>query len=196
MIEKSTGAVARWLIKCGAVKEEDQELYCYAAYSFILSVSPLLLAVVFGLCLGCMKQSMVIVIPFMVIRKFSGGYHAKDLRTCLLCSSLLLLLCILFSRAAVCDWRLFAVTALAGISLAVCSPLENENRMLDSEEKSRYKKITTVFTAGFLLLGIVLYFMGLHSYTVCIFTGIILSAGLQIPVIAGNWFRQGGKRSQ
>lgn len=196
MIEKGTGAVARWLIACGVIKEEDQELYCYAAYSFLLSVSPLLLAAVFGLCLGWMKQSIVIVIPFMAIRKFSGGYHAKHLRTCLLCSSLLLLLCILFSQVVVCDWRFFAVTALSGISLAICSPLENENRILDSEEKSRYKKIAIAFTAGFLLLGIVLSFMGLHSYTVCIFTGIILSAGLQIPVIAGRCFRPDDKKSQ
>lgn len=171
-------------------------MYCYAAYSFLLAVSPLLLAAVFGLCLGCIKQSIVIVIPFMAIRKFSGGYHAKHLRTCLLCSSLLLLLCILFSQAAVCDWRLLAITMLSGISLAVYSPLENENRILESEEKCRYKKITAVFTAGFLFLGILSHFMGIHSYTVCIFTGIILSAGLQIPVILGKCFRQDGKKSQ
>lgn len=72
---------------------------------------------------------------------------------------------------------------LSGFSLAVCSPLDNENRILDPEEKKSYKKITVVFTAGFLLFGIVLYFMGLHRYTVCIFTGIILSAGLQMPVV-------------
>lgn len=196
MIEKGTGAVACWLIECGAVKEEEQELYCYAVYSFLLSVSPLLLAAVFGLCLGCLKQSIVIVIPFMVIRKFSGGYHAKRLRTCLLCSGFLLLLCILFSRAAVCDRRLWMIAILSGISLWVCSPLENENRILDSEEKSRYKRITAVFTAGFLLLGILLHFVGFHSYSVCVFTGIILSAGLQIPAILGKYIRQESIRSR
>lgn len=196
MIEKSTGAVVRWLIECGAVKEEERELYCYAAYSFLLAVSPLLLATVFGLCLGCIKQSIVIVIPFMAIRKFSGGYHAKHLQTCLLCSSLLLLLCILFSQAAVCDWRLLAITMLSGISLTVYSPLENENRVLDSEEKECYKKITAAITVGFLFSGILLHFMGLHRYAVCIFTGIILSAGLQIPVILENGLKLICKRNQ
>ena len=190
MIERSTEAVVHWLIACGAVKEEDQELYCYAVYSFLLSISPLLLAAVFGLCLGCVKQSILTVIPFMILRKYSGGYHTKHLWTCFLCSSLLLLLCILFSLAAVCDRRLLAVTLLAGISLVICSPLDHENRVLSKEEKSCYKKMTILFTALFLFMGVMFYYMRLSDYAVCILTGIILSAGLQMPVILGRLIKK------
>lgn len=188
MIEKSTEAVARWLAACGAVREEDQELYSYAVYSLLLSVSPLLLAGLFGVCLGCVKQSILIVIPFMALRKFCGGYHAKNLRICLVCSSLLLLLCILFSLVTACDRKLLAVTMLAGVSLVICSPLDNENRVLSPDEKICYKKITAVFTAVFLLAGALFYMKELPAYAVSIFTGIILSAGMQMPVVLKRVF--------
>lgn len=189
MMEKSAEAVACWLIKCGAIKDEDKELYSYAAYSFILFLSPLFLAVVFGLCLGCVKRSIVIIIPFMAIRKYSGGYHTKHLWTCLLCSSLLLLLCILFSFVVLFDWKLLAAMMMAGISLIICSPLDNENRILSPDEKIRYKKIAAILVVLFLLLSMSFYFMELHIYADCISTGIILSAGLQMPNVLKRQFK-------
>ena len=188
MIEKGTEAAVRWLIACGAVKEEEKEVYCYAAYSFLLSIAPLLLAAAFGLCLGCVKQSVLIVVPFMALRKFSGGYHTKHLWTCLMFSSILLLLCILFSLVAVCDGRLLAVTFLAGISLVIWSPLDHENRKLEPEEKVCYKKITAVLTAVFLMTGLLFYFMKIPACAISVFTGIILSAGMQMPVVFKKLF--------
>lgn len=118
----------------------------------------------------------------MALRKFCGGYHAKNLRICLVCSSLLLLLCILFSLVAACDRKLLAVTILAGVSLVICSPLDHENRVLNPDEKICYKKITAVLTAVFLSAGALFYMKEMPVYAVSIFTGIILSAGMQMPV--------------
>ena len=45
MIEKCANTIADWLINCEVVKETDKELYSYAVYSILLSLSPLLLAI-------------------------------------------------------------------------------------------------------------------------------------------------------
>ena len=52
MMEKCAGVVTDWLIRCEVVKETDKELYQYAVYSILLSLSPLLLAAGFGICMG------------------------------------------------------------------------------------------------------------------------------------------------
>lgn len=93
-MEKCANAIADWLVRCAMIDEEDKELYRYAAYSLILSISPLLLAIGFGICMGRVKESVMITLPFMLIRKFSGGYHTKHAWSCMICSCLLLFLCI------------------------------------------------------------------------------------------------------
>ena len=53
MIEKCANTIADWLINCEVVKETDKELYSYAVYSILLSLSPLLLARIwdwYGMC--------------------------------------------------------------------------------------------------------------------------------------------------
>lgn len=44
-------------------------------------VSPLILAGGVGVGLGSVKHGVALIFPFMVLRKFSGGYHAKNLHT-------------------------------------------------------------------------------------------------------------------
>ena len=87
MTKKCTNVIVGWLVRCDAIEEKDRELYQYAVYSVFLSTYPLLFATCFGVVIGEVERSIAIIIPFAVIRKFSGGYHAKNSRSCFLWSS-------------------------------------------------------------------------------------------------------------
>lgn len=190
MMEKCTDAIVNWLISCDAIEEKDKELYNYAVYSLILSLSPLLLAIGFGLGMGCVCQNVLIVIPFMIIRKFSGGYHAKHSWSCLIWSCLLLLLCMILSFHVKCGWGIALATAGAAISLICFSPIDNENRVLSQEEHSCYKRMTTVLVTILISVDMLTFLCRLHTYSVCISIGIILSAGLQLPCILNNLLKR------
>lgn len=75
---------------------------------------------------------------------------------------------------------LFAV-----LSLVAFSPVDSENRRLDSDEKRMHKKETMVISLLFLVLYIGLLLLGLERYAICIGVGIVLTAGLQIPCVIG-----------
>lgn len=182
-MKKCTDAAVDWMIQNRAIDESERELYAYAVHSFLMSLSPLVLAVGIGFCVGNVKLAVILVLPFMFLRKFSGGYHAKSLKSCLFGSCLLLFLCTLLSMHVQCDWGLAAITIAAAISLVVCSPIDNENRILDQGEKKLYKKVTIMLVTVFLSLDMVLFFLNQYSYVACISVGIQLSAGLQIPCI-------------
>ena len=96
-MQKCAEAVAVWLVRCQVIEEQEKELYCYAMESFVMFWSPMILALLLGTIMGRVKEGILVIIPFMMIRKFSGGYHAKNLWICLTCSSLLLFLCALHS---------------------------------------------------------------------------------------------------
>ena len=186
MITWCAEKIADWLIECEAVKESEKELYSYAAYSFLLSFFPILFGVIMGFVMGGLKQSIFIMIPFAVIRKFSGGYHAKHSWVCLIFSSLLLFLCIGLSFCARQGMELAMATFAAAIVLWIFSPVDSENRRLDADEKRKYKRITVKLTRLFMLLDFVFFLCGLSVYSVCISIGIILTACLQLPCIVNQ----------
>ena len=146
-------------------------------------VSPLILAGGVGVGLGSVKHGVALIFPFMVLRKFSGGYHAKNLHTCILGSGFLLLLCIICSIHVQCDWRLAITTAIASVSLIVFSPMDSENRRIDRDERRSYKKMTVFCVTVFGVLDIILFLLGKYIYTSCFSIGILLTAGLQVPCI-------------
>ena len=189
MIKKFAEAVSDWLINSGVIAENERELYSYASYSLFLSLSPLLLALFFGFWMGEMKKSIVLVLPFVLIRKFSGGYHTKNEWSCLLESSLLLCLCIYISSKISYDFHLALLTIVSMISIIIWSPIDSENRKLEDFEKKKYKSVTVLFTG---LCGILIAFfclLGKQDIASCISIGIMLTAGLQIPCILKRLFK-------
>ena len=122
-------------------------------------LSPLILAGGIGFCVGSVKHGFAVILPFIVLRKFSGGYHAKNLHTCILGSGFLLLLCIICSIHVQCDWRLAITTAIASVSLIVFSPMDSENRRIDRDERRSYKKMTVFCVTVFGVLDIILFLL-------------------------------------
>lgn len=183
MIERCAEAITVWLINNGVIEENEEALYMYATYSFFVSVAPLFIAIIFGILAGQVVHSIIIIIPFMVIRKFSGGYHTKHPWSCMICSSILLLFCIYISSNI--NWNVgFEIVTIVSIgSLLAFSPIDSENRRLDVSEKTRYRKLTSYLTGLFTVLIAVLYLLKLRSYAICISIGLILTAGLQVPCI-------------
>lgn len=72
-----TDKVTDWMIRCKVINESEKELYQYALYSAILQIIPLLLAAGIGFCFGSMRCGIIMILPFMILRKYSGGFHAK-----------------------------------------------------------------------------------------------------------------------
>lgn len=181
MIYKCASVISNWLLGAGVIQAEDKELYEYAAYSVLITMSPMILAIIFGGIMGSLCQSIVLIVPFMIIRKFSGGYHAKNPMLCFVISCLLLVLCIIISNKA--EYGVVTVSTLliSSISLILFSPIDSENRRLEQIEKHRYQLFTAILTILFSVLSVGLYYMKQPTYAVCISIGIILSAVLQIP---------------
>lgn len=189
MISGCASLIVRWLIKSKVIADEEKELYHYAAYSFLLTIAPLLMTILFGCLLGELKNSIILIVPFMLIRKFSGGYHARRSWTCILLSSVLLCMCIYASSKINYNFYFAIITLIATIGLALFSPIDSENRRLDAIERKFYKKATIYISEFFWILSIGFCLLNLEIVSTCISIGIILSFGLQLPCI----FRRNGR---
>lgn len=182
-MEWLAGRAVEWLIVHETVAEEDRALYEYAVMCLWMAVAPLILAVLVGGFMGELSRAVFIILPFMALRKFSGGYHAKHVETCLLCSSGLLMICIMIA-ARITYSRQLGIAMFAGaLWLFVCSPVDSKNKKLDREEHKRYKCVVGILSFTVCVISVLSKLYGSERFAVCMAIGLLLTLTLQIPCV-------------
>lgn len=183
MIAYCSEKLSDWLIRNRAVKKEDRELYEYAIYIVVLTCMPLMVFFLACLFLGTLTEGMLFLFTFMVIRKFSGGYHAKRAEICFFLSSVILIVTMTVIDHIAYSRILFILTSAAAMIIMVFCPVDSENRRLDQEEHSQYKKVSCLLTVAGWSISIFLFYIHQGTYAVCVSVGVILAALLLLPPV-------------
>lgn len=176
-------ALSGWLVQQNAIKSSDRELFEYAMYSFLVSVMPLAIFLIASGVIGMLPEGLLIVIPFMVIRKFSGGYHAKHAYTCMLISVGLLVSGFYVVIHAECTWIVHMLAIISGVSVIINSPIDSENKKLEEDEFNQYRCITYLLVIITIILYFALITLNQSYYAICLMVGLVLTAILQLPCI-------------
>lgn len=174
--------IAGWLFANKVISIDEKELYEYAAFSFMMTLFPVVVIILFGIFMNNVVESVFIITPFMILRKFSGGYHAKHSWICMIFSITILFACVYISKEIeYCTYDVFGLL-VSDMSLVAFSPIDSENRRLDFEEKKKYKirtsQLVILFTMIYCLLSMVN-----KKFSFCVMEGIVLTACLQIPCV-------------
>lgn len=171
------------LIEYEAIAPEDEDLYCYAVHCLFLAVIPFVISMVIGVLLGKAPECLWIVVPFMLMRKFSGGHHAKTQLRCFLESSCAMYVAIEASVFLTDGSAVRIGMVLAVLWLAVFSPIDSENRRLSSQQKKVYKRTAITISMVFVLLYGILSVFHWWEAAVSVAIGIILCAVMQMPCL-------------
>lgn len=192
-MKHASALIAKWLLKAGAISAEKVDLYEYAIYSFLFSSFPLLVVICLGAVFHMVLEGVVMIAPFMLIRKFSGGFHLKSSIVCTISSITLLSLNLILIRLISVYNQLALFTAfvlLFTLSVFFNSPIDSEERKLSPKEVIFFRKICRGMLLVFLIIYIALLFFQSGYWAISIGIGIILTSLLQIPCIAVKIFRQ------
>ena len=98
MIHSIAKATAGWLIKSGAVTEEDAPAYEYVVYRAIFTVIPLLMTFVIATLMKMTVEGLLMIIPFILIRRFCGGLHLNSSAVCFILSTITLVVALFIIR--------------------------------------------------------------------------------------------------
>lgn len=175
--------MTEWLIIHGAVEEEDRDLYEYASLCLLMTAAPLFLVMLVGAIMGEFVTGILIILPFMAIRKFSGGYHAKHTGTCLFCSIGLLAVCILVASKLTYSIPMCICMCVGAGLVFLFSPVDSENRKLDQEEKKRYRSVAGVLSVAVCVIAIVSMIIGNERLAVCMAVSLLFTLSLQVPCV-------------
>ena len=136
MLTRIAERMADSLARNSIIDESEKELYVYAVYTLVSQVFPLILVMITGALMGKIMEGILFIIPFLCIRKFSGGFHAKHMHTCIFSSCIICTICIYLTGVIRYGIMITAAMVAASFSLVLFSPVENENRKLEEDERS------------------------------------------------------------
>ena len=170
----------------GAISSCDKELYQYALNSLVLLISPLLMSVIIATIMGIPVNGVLIVIPFMTIRKYSGGFHSNRLITCTVESAVLLTAILYISTILQTGWTAYTILIISSIELCIFSPIKSKNKDINFREKTTNKKVVIIQTIIYSAISFILIHINMNRYAICIVCGIMLSSILQLPCIIKN----------
>lgn len=129
-------------------------------------------------------QALLLIAPFMLIRKFSGGYHLDSPVVCFLSSCLLVALSLGLIRwltvAGVPMWY-HVLVLLATVSLWTQSPIDSEARRLNEAETRVFRRVARWMAVSSFGIYFLLVVFANPTVSVPVGMGILIAALLQIP---------------
>lgn len=82
-----------------------------------------------------------------------------------------------------CRWLFHMLTLISGVSVIVNSPIDSNNKKLDDDEISRYRRTTCLLVITTMVLYSILVILNLNRYAVCLSISLVLVAILQLPCV-------------
>lgn len=82
MLARLADGLSQRMVDNEAIREEEAALVSFGIVQGLRSLIEMILMVVTGILCGLFWQSMVILLAFIPLRVFAGGYHAKTPLQC------------------------------------------------------------------------------------------------------------------
>lgn len=189
MITKLSEIIAKWLVEETDTAMTNRDLIQYAVYSLFFGLLPILIVIVLGMFWGMVYEGIIMLVPYMLIRKFSGGYHIESPIICFLSSSGLLAAALALTTV-IQNERITGiytcVTFLAVVILCTLSPIDSEARRLTPREKQVFGSVARAIAITTYGIYLALVYLQSISNAVPIAMGINIAAFLQLPCLVGK----------
>ena len=177
-------AITQWLVNTKAIPVQMSDVFEYGIFSCLFSTMPILVVILLSIPLGMVTEGIAMIIPFIMLRKFAGGFHFSSPLPCTVVSVAILVICLLGIKAIFFFHTYSLISALVLLSLGfiiIHSPIDSENRRLTDSEKKGVRKIAIVLSIIMALTYFILIICAKYSTAIPIGFGIMLTAFLQVP---------------
>lgn len=145
MFTSLTEKAVNYLLYKNVIDNDHQEIYRYGLGQIFSTTLNILTTLLLGIIFGEIYQSLIFVFAFMILRTYSGGYHAKTpircyfLTTISIAAGLSAMKFILINR-----FICLGLLILSSLIIITLSPIGAANKPLDEIEKIIYKKKTII----------------------------------------------------
>lgn len=136
MLDIDIGKIMSFMGDNNIFAEEDAIVYEYGIQLGILLLKNLFTAFIIGVILNSVLNCVIFMTAYMILRRYSGGYHAKTQLSCYFLSILLISLSLLaIKHLPQTGLVLLEMAGLAGVIIFSLSPVEDRNKPLNEIKK-------------------------------------------------------------
>ena len=165
--------MAFYLLNKKLITEEELPIYRYGLNAFINSLLQIILLSFLGICYGLILETVAFLLTFILLRRFTGGYHAKTKLKCLLCGMFMWFIAVSVSKVTLpVNADLFLNLVIVVFSVNVTfkyAPVEHRNKPLSKRVYKQSMKCSRVCMSSFAMIGVLMRFVDISiSYTIVI----------------------------
>lgn len=184
MIGSVANNITNYLICKKVIKDDDREIYQYGfeqVFSSLLNIATMLLL---GIILGKIYQSLVLILSFMALRSYSGGYHANTPLQCYLLTVMSISAALSIMKFITIDrFICLGLLVLSSVVILLLSPIGTKNKPLDEIEKIIYRKKTIIVWSVETCVAIVFIILDITEIHIAITLAQVI---ISIALIFGN----------
>lgn len=184
MISSAANNITNYLICEKVIKDDDREIYQYGfeqVFSSLLNLATMLLL---GIILGKIYQSLVLILSFMALRSYSGGYHANTPLHCYLLTVMSISAALSIMKFITIDrFICLGLLVLSSVVILLLSPIGSQNKPLDEIEKIIYRKKTIIVWSVETCVAIVFIILDITEIHIAITLAQVI---ISIALIFGN----------
>ncbi len=174
MIEQLSKHIVSYLINSGVIEDtsNDKEYYQYGIEIAISSMLNILLIILISLATNSFIEGLFFLPCFIIMRNFTGGYHANSYFMCNF------LFCLVFAVELIiykitCNYISFynaiIICVVCISTIMIICPVENRNKPI-IEKRKKLKIISIVITIFLSILGLLLTSFGIIYGVLIIYT--------------------------
>ena len=155
-------SISLFLCRKNIIDEEEADIYQYGFESILSTILGFIITLLMGVVFMMGLMSVIYYLIFVTVRQMTGGYHADSYLKCNITFSLVTFF-VLGMTKLLCASQMYSlmVHLLLLIISAICiwrfSPVENPNKTLTPEQKSRNHKAAMIILLALCILSSALY---------------------------------------
>ena len=158
MLTKIAVLLTRRLQQNGVVSKESEEIYIYGFELLVSCVFITTIILALGLIFNVFLETLCFLMAFILLRSFTGGYHAKKYWQCTVVTLGVYAFVMVLSKNVIPNIVFYAALFVIGV-IVICgmAPIENSNKPLSDLEKKRYKIVSIILFVLLFLLSLLEY---------------------------------------
>lgn len=194
MIVKLSKLITKVLLNQKSISEKDIDIYQYGIEITISSLLNIVLIVVVSLITNSLFSGLIFLSTFILLRQFTGGYHAKNYFKCNTVLVLTYILVLFLSRLICLEIRAGCIILFLGVLVVIFfTPVYNAHKELSRSEYRKSKKIAIILYLLLSVVSIITFQFNQYYGRVLIFT---LGSVLMLIIIEMFLQRRGFHKSK
>lgn len=156
MIDGMAQRIASFLVERGAVASEDADVQVYGLQVILSTSINLLVSLLFSMLMGQFLFGLSLLAAFMLLRRFTGGYHANSYLGCFVSLQAMMLLGFALQRLFCSGLSAAVVYGMLAVSLLLVyllAPIDHANKPSTPVSQIKFRNLSRGLAAAMAALA-------------------------------------------